>query len=640
MGIDMLMILAQASETGFGEWMGSALSIFLVILFFGFCIFIHEVGHFLAAKWRGLHIVAFSIGFKKIWGFKYKGVEYRIGCLPFGGYVDLPQVDSSDETPHDENGNPLPRVSPVDRILVALAGPVFNIISGLLIGILIWCHGLETLTPVMDHVVVRDVNHTSPEYKAGLRDGDVIVAVNGKSFNGTWEKFAENIVYHDGSVSLTVQHAGAKDSVSVITYTPAANNERLKEGIAYPFFNPVIPASVSPLQDSPAARAGIREGDVIVAMDVNGMGRQSITERSQVISRLTVHGVNTDTIPCKVWVRRAGEELAEPFLVAAKRASQTIDLGIAFATQPYAEVTAVPDTSLLHVGDWILAVNGQTPRSYDGFREMLTQDSDVAVTLNLSVYRDGRRVEVSAVSCNGAGFVAGRYDFKPVNGIVVSRVTNNTAAATAGLSPKSIILDSAFLQMLNRTGFAAGSTVPLTYLPSDADELKTIQITVPVPYQIGVMMRYVRYPDPFTQFNETVTATARTLSRIFNRNSQISVKHMSGPVNIVNVVHKMSKYNIWGAVSLIAMISFSLGLLNLFPLPILDGGHILLGLIQIVTRRPMPAKVLRPIMNVFFFLLIGLMLYVTYNDVVRVSQNFESDEFSASLASPDKLPAK
>ncbi|HRR06897.1 MAG TPA: site-2 protease family protein, partial [Victivallales bacterium] len=70
----------------------SGLFVFFAV---GLCIFIHELGHFLVAKWRGLHIIAFSIGFKKIWSYKYKGVDYRIGCIPFGGYVELPQIDSS-----------------------------------------------------------------------------------------------------------------------------------------------------------------------------------------------------------------------------------------------------------------------------------------------------------------------------------------------------------------------------------------------------------------------------------------------------------------------------------------------------------------------------------------------------------------
>ena len=155
-----------------------ALKVFLfVFIFFGLCIFIHELGHFLAAKWRGLHIVAFSIGFKKIWGFKHNGIEYRIGCIPCGGYVDLPQIDATGE-PKDENGNPLPRAKPIDKIITAAAGPLFNILFGILLGCVVWYYGISQDTPKMKTITVAEVDKYSPEYTAGLRPGDVITAIN------------------------------------------------------------------------------------------------------------------------------------------------------------------------------------------------------------------------------------------------------------------------------------------------------------------------------------------------------------------------------------------------------------------------------------------------------------------------------
>ena len=68
-------------------------ALFFVFIAIGFCIFSHELGHFLAAKWRGMHIDAFSLGFRPFWKKKINGVEYRLGWLPFGGYVELPQVE-------------------------------------------------------------------------------------------------------------------------------------------------------------------------------------------------------------------------------------------------------------------------------------------------------------------------------------------------------------------------------------------------------------------------------------------------------------------------------------------------------------------------------------------------------------------
>ena len=149
-----------------------------MVIFFGLCIFIHELGHFLAAKWRGMHIVAFSIGFRKVWWKKINGVEYRIGWIPVGGYVDLPQIDSTADELKDEQGNILPKAKPLDRMIVAFAGPLFNMLFGLLLGIVIWVHGLPQDTPSLTEIKVESIQENSPEWKAGLRKGDIIYALN------------------------------------------------------------------------------------------------------------------------------------------------------------------------------------------------------------------------------------------------------------------------------------------------------------------------------------------------------------------------------------------------------------------------------------------------------------------------------
>ena len=117
-------------------------SVVLMVIFFGLCIIVHEFGHFIVAKLCGLHIEAFSVGFKKIWGKTVNGVEYRIGCIPCGGYVDLPQIDSTSDEITDSQGNPLPHAEPWKRIATAFAGPFFNIIFSLFLGIFVWIFGI------------------------------------------------------------------------------------------------------------------------------------------------------------------------------------------------------------------------------------------------------------------------------------------------------------------------------------------------------------------------------------------------------------------------------------------------------------------------------------------------------------------
>src|SRR5208283_1990570 len=100
-----------------------------VVLIFNLIIGVHELGHFVAARWRGLKVDRFAIWFgKPVWKKKINGVEYALGTIPAGGYVALPQMATMEiiEGKGDSSGRPLPPVSALDKIIVAFAGPLFS----------------------------------------------------------------------------------------------------------------------------------------------------------------------------------------------------------------------------------------------------------------------------------------------------------------------------------------------------------------------------------------------------------------------------------------------------------------------------------------------------------------------------------
>ena len=251
------------------NWIWDILSLIFVFVAIGFCIFSHELGHFLAAKWRGLHIDAFSLGFKPFWRKKINGVEYRLGWLPFGGYVELPQVDATDAVPKAADGTELPRAKPIDRIITAIAGPLFNIISGLLLGCIIWWVGLPQDTPKMRELTVLTVDQKGPEWKAGLRPGDKIVKINGEPFFGTWRELILNkILLTVGEVEFDVHRDGKTVKLSYIpAENPNAPSQLKAEKIAWPFFTVLIPVELNPKPGSPAAKAGIKKGDLLLTLD-------------------------------------------------------------------------------------------------------------------------------------------------------------------------------------------------------------------------------------------------------------------------------------------------------------------------------------------------------------------------------------
>src|SRR5690349_19463122 len=170
-----------------------------VLLLFNLLIFVHELGHFLAARWRGLKIDRFAIWFgKPIWKTKLNGVEYALGTIPAGGYVSLPQMATMEaiEGKSESSGQPLPPISALDKIIVAFAGPLFSFLLALAFAVVVMIVG----RPVSDSELTQIIGYVAkggPADKAGLRPGDRVLAIDGKpvtKFQGMGDSVTWRIV--------------------------------------------------------------------------------------------------------------------------------------------------------------------------------------------------------------------------------------------------------------------------------------------------------------------------------------------------------------------------------------------------------------------------------------------------------------
>src|SRR3954447_12569018 len=151
-----------------------------VLVLFNLLIVVHEIGHFLAARWRGLYIEKFGVWFgKPIWKKTINGVQYSLGSLPFGGFVALPQLAPMDiiEGKADVDRAKLPPVSAIDKIIVAVAGPFFSLLLAFVLATLIWAVGY----PVSEGDTATTIGYILPESPAigaGLQPGDRILEVD------------------------------------------------------------------------------------------------------------------------------------------------------------------------------------------------------------------------------------------------------------------------------------------------------------------------------------------------------------------------------------------------------------------------------------------------------------------------------
>lgn len=239
-----------------------ALVALAVLLMFGASIFVHELGHFVMALWRRMKVEAFAIGLgPKIAGWTRDGIEYSVRWIPAGGFVRLPQMITSEtlEGGPKPDEPPVPPASPLSKILVAVAGPVMNVLFAFLVAAVIYVVGLPVL---VNPSVIGKVDPESAEGRLGLREGDRIVEFNGSPVK-SWEEINMAVVLGRSNVfAAVVERAGVRQSYEL---TAKTNPEvGLKWLDLDPQDHPVV-GSVEP--GMPAEKAGLKKGDRFVSFD-------------------------------------------------------------------------------------------------------------------------------------------------------------------------------------------------------------------------------------------------------------------------------------------------------------------------------------------------------------------------------------
>lgn len=438
-----------------------------VLLLFNLLIFVHELGHFLAARWRGLKVERFAVWFgKPIWKTSINGVEYCLGCIPAGGYVSLPQMATMEaiEGKTDQKAEELPPISPLDKIIVAVAGPLFSFLLAVVFAVIVWGVG-RPVNELDRTTTIGWVDPTGPAAKAGLRPGDVIKEVDGhpvKEFSPqSQDSVTWRIVTSEGTnIPIKYLRDGREGMAYPVPYRRATKwyeRKAMRQILIMPAHKAVVYEVAT---NSPAQVAGLRKGDEVVA--VNGERVFSYAAVMQVEEAMT----NNPAKPARLTLRRGAEQLDVELL----------------AEKPIRPANSDPSFGIL---------------AWEG-------------------------------------------------------TTNVTLV----------------------------------------------------------------HPTPGEQIHASVRQIYSTLRTLMSRKSDIGVQQLGGAVMIIRVYTNLFdseegwRLVLWFSV----VLNVNLALLNLLPFPVLDGGHITLGLVEAIRRRPVSGKLLLYLQNACAAVLIGFMIFIAFFD--------------------------
>ncbi|MGM0440749.1 MAG: site-2 protease family protein [Chlamydiota bacterium] len=647
----------------------SLLYIVLAAFGLGILVIIHELGHYYMARRVGMTVETFSIGFgKPLVQWKHNGVQWQICWLLFGGYVKIKGMEKIDDKepsdiPDGYFGRP-----PWDRIKVALAGPLVNLIFALFLFSLIWFTGGRDKYFSEFTNYIGWVDESSEAYNNGLRPGDQILEYDGYEVKGAKDHLYAPMMAN-GEVSLAGYHfdeTNGRKSYFEYTVPTYPHPEIVDEGFStigvlkparYLIYDRFQDDIDNPLpQGSAMADSGLEYGDRIFWVD-----GQVIYSHAQLLNVLNDNKIlltiqrgddyfvtKVPRFPISIY-RLDDNQVGElsDLKHASNYDSKTEDLFfIPYYINSHCEVEgefnfideddhlkAAPENAVstktidLNPGDKIVAVDGKKVENGSQLFHNLQQRLVWVI-----VQRNG--AFTAPVMWNTADKCFNRnIDWKKLN-IMANSIGTPEQVTSAGnlhmLKPivpkkrKDFSISEESRQLVIKEIEKRKSEI--AEIPDPEKRRKALKAIEAHNEELllgisGLQDRPVIYnPRPTTMFFNVVEETWRTLKSLFS--GYLNPKWLGGPIGIVQVIHYGWMVGFKEALFWIAVISMNLGILNLLPIPVLDGGHICLAIIESITKKPLKAKTMERLIIPFVILLIGFFIFLSYNDLLRLFQRF------------------
>ncbi|MFS8046904.1 RIP metalloprotease RseP [Rhizobium sp. BR 314] len=552
----------MGSAAGFIGFLTNNVITFVFVL--SLLVFVHEMGHYLVGRWSGIRIMAFSIGFgPEIAGFTDKhGTRWKLSLIPLGGYVRFfgdedasskVDVDQLSAMTEEERAQSFAGAKLWKRAATVAAGPIANFILAIAIfAVLFSVYGRTAADPVVA-MVTRD----GAAAEAGIKPGDRLVAIDGVNVT-TFDEVQRYVSLRPGrTIALTVERDGQKRDFQIVPKlvedTDQFGNKMEMGRIGIALIDPVVTV-VEPA--GPAAKAGILAGDRLIAIDGNNVATYYDIGR-YVSDRPGKNVVLT--------MQRNGQ--MRDFPVVPKTVTDTDasgnkrdvgSIGIGPIDPLIGSIASnSPAASVgLELGDRILSVDGRAVGSVGEVQRYAAAHADKPVSL--SVERNGQTRDVS----------------------VTPKVSEELDVFGASAKIASI-------------GITDGQKPP--------------------------KLRYQSY-GPLQAIGEGVKQTVNIVSGTFDYLGNViggymKADQLGGPIRVAQMSGQMATLGFSAVLQFAAILSVSIGLLNLMPVPVLDGGHLMFYAIEAVRGKPLGARAQDIAFRIGFAMVLSLMVFATWNDI-------------------------
>jgi len=533
---------------------------FMIIL--GPLVVVHEFGHYIFARIFGVKAEIFSVGFgPKLWSKQLGETELRLSAIPLGGYVKLLGEDRDSELPEKELRRALHRQAAWKRFFIFFGGPLFNFLFAIVVLMAILVIG----EPQVSNVIGRVVKGSAAE-QAGFRSGDRIVGVDGKPVKRFEEVALALNESPDRVMQFEVVHLG-QDKPVTLEVKPSSESgysvygESTQVGEIDGLM--IAPrASVAGVSNSAsaAAKAGIKTGDQIT--EVSGKPVMSWEE----LELAYAQAPSGSEVKLKIQNIKSKEtrdatlrktDASKPMFEAWGLHSSELFVRETVAKSPAQQAG-------VQTGDRLVAVGSRQVQSFFELRDAVQKEGEKTGKINLTWERDGKRM-------------------------------------TAIITPTATKTKDAVLKEM--TNYTVG-VMPMLAMAEPEMVVERVWNPFKLVYKGTEKMLVLTWRN-VVSLRKMITG-------------DVSVNTLGGPIMIARIAGESLARGITTFLTNMAIFSVGLGILNVLPIPVLDGGHLLLLAIETVRGRPLNIRTMEIIQLVGLCLILMLMGLAFKNDFVRL----------------------